>query len=121
MLAGLLFSEGEGVQLLPFPVAENVAAENIASFLEENPKPYAFSVLNSNNPSPLVKSKFQKQVNQYLHGRYANFDRSDSGANLGRHSARNRPAADFSHISLVLGSQSDRAPPAIRTFLPRNR
>ncbi len=113
VLTGLFFSGGEGVQLLPFPIAEGNNSKNTASILVKNPKAYAFSVHNSGNHSSLLESKFQKDTNQYLPGGHLTFDWSNVRATFCLQSARNREEADFSHNSLVLGSQSDRAPPAV--------
>jgi hypothetical protein len=113
VLAGLFFSGGEGIQLLPFPIAEDNNSKNTSSTLETNLKSYAFSVHNSANHSTLLKSKFQKHANQYLAGGYFLPDWSNVHANFCLQSAHNREETDFSHISLVLSSQSDRAPPTV--------
>jgi len=113
VLAGLFFSGGEGIQLLPFPNTVDNNAETSFSILEKNLMSYAFSVHNSGNLSPLVKSKFQKHNNQCLSSRNLNFDCSNIHANFLLQSAHNREEADLLHLSLISSSQSDRAPPPV--------
>jgi len=113
LLAGLFFSGGEGVQLLPFPVAKADSSKNTAALLEKNLKSYAFSVHNSGNHLPTLQSKFQKNANQCLPiGRlivgWSNFQ-----ANFCLTSAHNREEANFSRPAVFPSSQSDRAPPVI--------
>jgi len=112
LLAGLFFSSGEGIQLFPFPIAEGDSSKNTASIDVNNQKFYAFSVHNSGGHLPTLQSKSQKQTNQYLHVGHLTFGWSSLQANFCLPSAHNREEADFSHTSLVLSSQSDRAPPA---------
>jgi hypothetical protein len=111
LLAGLFFSGGEGVQLFPFPIAEGDSSKNTASIDVNNQKFYAFSVHNSGGHLPTLQSKFQKQANQYLPVGHLTFGWSNFQANFCLPSAHKREEADFSHTSLVLSSQSDRAPP----------
>lgn len=113
VLAGLFFSGGEGIQLFPFPVAEANNYKISASVPEKNPKSYAFSVFTSRNYSTLLKSKFQKHTNQYLSGEVWTFDWSETCANFCPQSVQNRQEADLLPNSLVLRSQSDRAPPMV--------
>ncbi|HEY0457886.1 MAG TPA: hypothetical protein VGC97_01970 [Pyrinomonadaceae bacterium] len=114
VLAGLFFSSGEGIQLLPFPVAEGANLKVNASVPEVNSKSYAFSVFSSRNYSALLKAKFQKDISQYLSGESLTFERSDARAK------RRLPAAQIwrqSNLlprgSLVPNSRSKRAPPVI--------
>lgn len=111
VLAGLLFSGGEGIQLFPFQAAEADNSKNTFSVLEEDLKSYALSVHNSGNHSHLLKSKPQKQTNQYLSGGRSTFTRSSICPKLFLKPARNREDANPSHASVFLSSQSDRAPP----------
>jgi hypothetical protein len=113
VLAGLFFSGGEGIQLFPFPFAEDNNSKITASNSEQNPKSYAFSVFSSRNYSTQLKSKFQKDTNQYLSAGDWKFDASEICANFCLSAAQNRQEANLSHISLVLSSQSDRAPPMV--------
>ena len=113
VLVGLFFSSGEGVQLLPFPITESNNSKNTSSTLEKNLKSYALSVHNSGNHSPSLKSKFQKQDNQYPVRGHLTFDWSGIHAKLFLQSARNHEEANLSLASVFLSSQSDRAPPAI--------
>jgi hypothetical protein len=113
LLAGLFFSSGEGVQLFPFPIAEGDSSKNTASIDVNNQKFYAFSVHNSGVHLPTLQSKSQKQTNQYLHVGRLTVGWSNFKANFCLTSARQREEADFSRASLVLGSLSDRAPPAV--------
>ena len=113
VLAGLLFSCGEGIRLLPFPNAEADNSKNTQSVFEKNLKSYALSIRNSGNPSPLLKSKFQKHINQYLPGGQLIFDWSSPRVKLFLPSARNREKANLLCASVFLNSQSDRAPPVI--------
>jgi hypothetical protein len=113
VLAGLFFSGGEGIQLFPFPFAEDSNSKITASNSEQNPKSYAFSVFSSRNYSAQLKSKFQKDTNQYLPGEGWKFNPSETGANFCLSAAQNPEEASFWHISLVLSSQSDRAPPMV--------
>jgi hypothetical protein len=112
ILAGLFFSGGEGIQLFPFPVTELNHSKISASNLEENPKSYAFSVFSSRNYSTLLKSKFQKDANQYLSGELLTCAGLDLRANFCLSSARNHKETDLLRRSLDPDSQSDRAPPA---------
>ena len=66
LLAGLFFSGGEGIQLLPFPVSERGNSEIDVSVRDDNSKSYAFTVFSSRSFSTLLKAKFQKDTNQYL-------------------------------------------------------
>ncbi len=111
VLTGLFFSGGEGIRLLPFPIAEGNNSKNTASILEKNLKSYALSVHNSSNYSPLLKSKSQKHTNQYLPGGHLTFDWANIRGNLCLPPPVNREEANLSHASVFLSSQSDRAPP----------
>ena len=113
VLTGLFFSGGEGIQLFPFPVTEVNTSKISASDFEQYSKSYAFSVFSSRNYSTLLKSKFQKHINQYLSGERLRFARSETGADFRRQSARSLKKADLLHVSLVLSSRSKRAPPVI--------
>jgi hypothetical protein len=113
VLAGLFFSGGEGIQLLPFPAVEGRRSEITFSEREENSRSYAFSVFSSRNYSALLKSKFQKYTGQYLTGACLTFDRSETCADVRLRSAERREAADLRHPSTARSSRSDRAPPAI--------
>ena len=113
LLAGLFVSSGEGVQLFPFPIAEGDNSKNTASIDVNNQKFYAFSVHNSGVHLPTLQSKSQKQTNQYLHVGRLSVGWSNFQANFRLASARHREETDFSHICIVLGSLSDRAPPII--------
>lgn len=113
VLMGLFFSGGEGIQLFPFAAAEDNNSKITVSVPEQNPKSYAFSVFSSRNYSTLLKSKFQKYINQYLSGEGWKFDRSDTCANFCLSPVQNPEEANLLHISLVLSSPSDRAPPMV--------
>lgn len=113
VLAGLFFSRGEGIQLLPFPGAEGHYSKNTFSVLENNSKSYAFSVHGSGSLSTLLKSKYQKNTNQHLPGEYLTLERLDLGVKYCSRAAQNRQKTSLLHGSLVLSSQSDRAPPAV--------
>jgi hypothetical protein len=113
VLAGLFFSGGEGIQLLPFPVIEANNSKNTSFILESNSKSYAFTVFSSGNYSTLFKSKFQKHANQHLSGANPTFSRLDAGANFCRQAAQIRQEANLLHLAAVADSQSNRAPPAI--------
>ena len=113
LLAGLFVSSGEGVQLFPFPISEGNNSKNSSALNEKSQKSYAFSVHNSGGHLPTLQSKFQKQANQYLPVGRLTVGWSNFQANFCLTSARQREEADFSRASLVLGSLSDRAPPAV--------
>ena len=113
VLAGLFFSGGEGIQLFPFPPSEGKTSKISASLPEENSKSYAFSVFSSRNYSTLLKSKFQKHINQYLSGDYLTFERSDVRPNFCSQALQHRQEAALLRRFFVLSSQSKRAPPAI--------
>ncbi len=113
VLAGLFFSGGEGIRLLPFPIAEGNNSKNTAFHSRKNLKSYAFSVHNSGNHSSLIKSTSQKDTNQYLLGGHLTFDWSNIRGNFCLQPARNREKANLSHASVFLSSQSDRAPPKV--------
>ena len=113
LLAGLFFSDGEGIQLLPFPDSERVNSEINVSVRDDNSKSYAFSVFSPRGFSALLKAKFQKETNQYLSGESLTFDRSESSADFRRQLVRNNREATLRHVSLFKASQSNRAPPAI--------
>ena len=113
VLSGLFFSSGEGIQLLPFPIGESTDSKNTTSALEKNLKSYALSVHNSSSHSALLKSKFQKHVNQYLPGGNLIFDWSNACANLGLQSRFHCQEANLSHSAIFLILQSDRAPPTV--------
>jgi hypothetical protein len=113
VLAGLFLSGGEGIRLLPFPIAEGNNSKNTASILKKNLKSYAFSVHNSSNYSPLLKSQSQKHTNQYLPGGHLIFNWSSIHANFCLQSAHDRREANLSHTSVFLSSPSDRGPPTV--------
>jgi len=113
VMTGLFFSGGEGIQLFPFPVAEDSSSKISASVPDKNPKSYAFSVFSSRNYSNLLKSKFQKDANQYLSSEGLIFGGSEISANFCRQSVQNRQEANLLRLALVLSSQSDRAPPMV--------
>ncbi len=113
VLAGLFFSNGEGIQLLPFPIAKDCDSKNTSSALEKNLKSYAFSVHNSGNHSPSLKSKIQKHTNQHSAGGHLSFDWSSIRAKLFLQPAHHREEANLSRTSVFLTSQSDRAPPTV--------
>lgn len=113
VLAGLFFSGGEGIQLFPFGVAEDKTSNITASNFEQNQKSYAFSVFSSRNYSALLKSKFQKDTNQYLSGGDWNFDWSQNCEIFCLPAVRNPEKTNVFHLSLVLSSPSDRAPPLV--------
>lgn len=121
LLAGLFFSGGEGIRLMPFPVSEidnsKIAETSNAgigvSALEENSKSYAFSVFSSRSFSAFLKAKFQKNTNQYLSGEHYTFERRESRANFSPRFACQRQEADFPRVSPFTESQPGRAPPAI--------
>jgi hypothetical protein len=114
VLAGLFFSGGEGIQLFPFPVSEVKNLKITASNSQQNPKSYAFSVFSSRNYSAQLKSKFQKDANQYLSGGGWKFDPSETfSANFCLSPFQNLKEANILHNSIVLSSQSDRAPPMV--------
>ena len=113
LLAGLFFSGGEGIQLLPFPVSERGNSEIDVSVRDDNSKSYAFTVFSSRSFSTLLKAKFQKDTNQYLAGESLIFDRSEIGANFRLRRVRNNREANLRHVSLFTTSRSNRAPPSI--------
>ncbi len=113
VLTGLFFSGGEGIQLLPFPIAEDCNSKNTASILEKNLKSYALSVHNSGNHFTLFKSKFQKHANQYPAAGHLTFVWSSVHTKLFLQSAGNREEVNLSHAAGFLTSQSGRAPPAV--------
>lgn len=111
LLAGLFFSGGEGIHLLPFPNAEGNISKNTASLHEKNLKSYAFSVHNSGNHLPTLQSKFQKHTNQYLQAGHLPFYWSNLQANFYSTAARRREEINFSNLFIISGALSDRAPP----------
>lgn len=113
LLAGLFFSGGEGIQLLPFPDSERGSSEINVSVRDDLSKSYAFSVFSARSFSVLLKAKFQKDANQYLSGEYLRFERSEAGTKVCLPAVQKRQEADFLHISLTTDSQSNRAPPAV--------
>jgi hypothetical protein len=113
VLAGLFFSGGEGIQLLPFPFTKAETSKISASNLEENSKSYAFSVFSSRNYSAQLKSKHQKDANQYLSGERFTLDRPEIRADFCRQAVKLAEEAGLLHTSLVLSAPSDRAPPVI--------
>lgn len=60
VLAGLFFSGGEGIQLLPFSVTEDKTAENTSVLSEKLFKTYSYSVNNSGSHQFGTASKLQK-------------------------------------------------------------
>jgi hypothetical protein len=113
VLAGLFFSGGEGVHLLPFSIAEGNSSKNTHSVLERNLKSYALSVHNTGNHSPLFKSRFQRDINQHPASGYLIFDWSNNQANFCLRSTLNHQEASLFHSSVCLSSQPGRAPPAV--------
>ena len=114
VLAGLFFSGGEGVRLMPFPAADNVCSNHPSSIenIEKNLKSYILSVHNSGNPISSLKSKFQKQTGQYLSGGRLIFDSFNAKAFQRQCKPNQRESALF-RLSRVPRFQSDRAPPAV--------
>jgi len=62
-MAGLFFSSGEGIQLLPFPATPAQTEKNSAPRPDEKYKVYSFSVHNSAIHKSAVKTKIQKKFN----------------------------------------------------------
>ena len=113
VLAGLFFSGGEGVHLLPFPNAEDTNSRNSAAILEKNPKLYALAMQNSGICTLLLKSNSQRQFYRPTAGGYLVFDSLHARADNCLAPAHNREKAYFLSLLLVSGSLSDRAPPAV--------
>ncbi len=112
-LAGLFLSGGEGIRLLPFPNAEADDFINAVFILEKNLQSYALSVHNAGNYSPQLKSKSQKNTNQFLTGGHLTFDWSKSLATFCLQSASGREETNASNASGFIILQSDRAPPTV--------
>ena len=113
LFAGLFFSSGEGIQLMPFPVSEHGGAARNVSISEENSKSYAFSVFNSRAFSALLKAKFQKVSNPYLSGERFSTEYSERNANFCPDATQKYRRSSFLHASPAADSRSNRAPPAI--------
>lgn len=60
VLAGLFFSSGEGIQLLPFPNSPERAGKVTVRLENEKSKPYSLSVHNTGAQQNFVKNKVQK-------------------------------------------------------------
>lgn len=114
VLAGLFFSSGEGIQLLPFPVsAKSKASKPSASSRDEPSKSYAFSVFSSRSSFTLLKSKVQKDTNQYLSGEYFTLVRSQGRATLCAFGAENPRSKNRLYRFPVKNSRPKRAPPVV--------
>ena len=111
VLTGLFFSGGEGIQLLPFAIAEVNNSKNTSLTLEAKLKSYALSVHNPGSYSPLHNSKFPKDANQFPLGGHLTFDWSSVRANFCLQPKYNREKAKLWHAYVFLSLQSDRAPP----------
>ncbi len=112
VLVGLLFSSGEGIQLMPFPVSTGSKVSRLtASSREENSKSYAFTVFNSRNSFALLKAKFQKDPDQSLPGERFTPERLETRADLSLRADENLRQAVFRRRFAVPNSKSKRAPP----------
>lgn len=114
VLFGLLFSSGEGIQLMPFPLSAESKVSKLNAFSREDAsKSYAFSIFSSRNSFTSLKAKFQKDADQYLSGEQSTPERSETPDDLCSFAAENFKPARFLHFALVPRSRSKRAPPMI--------
>jgi hypothetical protein len=114
VLFGLLFSSGEGIQLMPFPVSAESKVSNLnASSRSKNSKSYAFSVFSSRSSFTLLKTKFQKDPNQYPSGEAFTPDFSESREKFRLSAGEDFQAAIFTRSFVVKNPKSKRAPPII--------
>ena len=112
VLLGLLFSSGEGIQLLPFPGStEGNVSKTAASSRERLSKSYAFSVSGSRSPLSLQKSKFQKDAHSSLSGARLTPDPPEASAGSRSPAAVPFSRADVLHFALVTRWRPKRAPP----------
>ena len=108
VLTGLFFSGGEGIRLIPFPTSEAFNSYNI----KKNSKSYALSIHNSSNSFLFLKSKYQKEINQFLSGGHLVINRLQIRPN-NRWKLVSNHRKTFQPQSLVLNFRSDRAPPTV--------
>jgi hypothetical protein len=113
LLAGLFFSGGEGIQLMPFRIAKAGNSKNTSLLRGNNSKSYALSVHNSNKYSPLLKFKSHKDSKQHSASGHLTFNGLNASANYYLQSVCSRNEAEFLHIILLLDSQSERGPPVL--------
>ena len=111
VLTGIFFSNGEGVQLFPFPVSPDTAEKNSNSLEEEgNCKSYYLSAHKFTNLSLSLKSKSQKNTKGYACGTiYAN--NSGETAFFSLLLKQNFKETTPFYTSGFLIQPSDRAPP----------
>lgn len=113
ILAGLLFSCGEGVRLLPFPNSE-IDGNSQSQLQEKNKIPYQPNVLRFDNRKAKYQTKTQRENQQkFIYGNAENFEKIFLPLlvkfnNKVYLSGKNR----FKSL-ILLNSKSSRAPPFI--------
>ena len=109
VLAGLLFSCGEGVRLLPFPNSE-VAGKS--QFQERNKIPYQPNVLRFDNGKAKYKTKNQRDDRQFFNSENAVKSEKCAVPVLEDFHAKSNLSEKTRFKSLLLlDSKSSRAPP----------
>lgn len=112
VLTGILFSSGEGVQLLPFPVSPEKSEKNSYPVQNGNYKSYSLSTYNSSAHSVLLKIKSKKDIKAPFCGAIyrTECDHKESVQFVPAQGYKER--AVFNTPGYLI-SPSDRAPPAI--------
>ncbi len=112
LMTGLLFSNGEGVRLLPFPVSNESEAESSQAFLGKKTGFYNPSTHNSSSSLLKLNTKDQKSV-KHLTEEPSSLSRLDviESLNLRLNEVSGTSAVLYKSAHLI--SLSDRAPPLI--------
>ena len=110
LMTGLLFSSGEGIRLLPFPVSTDGDNRFSQTFLSKNPGFYNPSTHHSGSSLLKLKTKNQKTV-KLLTGATIEFSRLDVLESFCPQVKEFSGSDVFSYKSAHLISLSDRAPP----------
>ena len=113
VLAGLFFSSGEGIRLLPFPFKDAHSPKIAGAVAGEHSKSYALTVFNSRSAAALLKIKLQKDAPPFLAGGDRALDRPETPAAAPRGAAPDFYDPNPSRFSRRAGSRSNRAPPSI--------
>ncbi len=113
LLIGLLFSNSEGVHLLPFPVSDNGGgSKNSQAFSGKNSSLYNPATLHSLNNFLKLNTKNQKTIKLLSVEKFEIF-RLDVIKNFNQGLDKTGGTSQKSYTSVHLLSLSDRAPPIV--------
>lgn len=111
VLAGLLFSCGEGVRLLPFPNSE-IAGNSQSQLQSQNKIPYQPNVLRFDNGKAKYQTKNQRENQQIFFSANAeNFEKSFLPLLVKSNNKVDLSGENIFNLLIFLNSKGSRAPP----------